>query len=345
MKENNLYNWTACVKCITYNHAPYITEAMNGFCMQDTSFPYVCVIIDDASTDNEQEIIKQYLHENFDLEDRTIVRKEETDDYYLIFSRHKLNFNCFFAAFLLKYNHHSCSKSKMKYLEEWLENTKYVAICEGDDYWTNPHKLQSQFSFLESHEEYVLAYTNALIVDSTSTIISTREVKRYNGNCLRALIEKGNFVVTAGVFYRNDADSDWIEVYKNIPFPLMLSDKPHWLFLATKGLFCYNPQKMTAYRYLKESASHHVDYDKAMAYSDNIRDIDLYFNDMYNIGVSKSVILKRAVLHRILSSIKFGNKKFVHEVYIGLKTYPSLLFKVNFWKLIVKRIIYICKGS
>ena len=64
------------VSCMTYNHAPYIVDAMNGFCMQETDFPFVCTIMDDASTDGEQEVIKKYLTDHFDLNDQTIVRNE-----------------------------------------------------------------------------------------------------------------------------------------------------------------------------------------------------------------------------------------------------------------------------
>ena len=66
------------VSCRTFNHANYITDAMNGFTIQQTNFPYVCTIVDDASTDGEQEVIRQYLQEHFDLEDKSVVRNEET---------------------------------------------------------------------------------------------------------------------------------------------------------------------------------------------------------------------------------------------------------------------------
>lgn len=89
------YKWMVRVSCMTYNHAPYITDALNGFCMQETTFPFICTIVDDASTDGEQEVIKQYLHEHFDLEDTSIVRNEETKDYTLTFARHKTNKNCY----------------------------------------------------------------------------------------------------------------------------------------------------------------------------------------------------------------------------------------------------------
>ena len=66
-------NYTVCIDCITFNHAPYIVDAMNGFCMQKTNFPFAAVILDDTSTDGEPEVIKQYLHKNFDLDNKDIV--------------------------------------------------------------------------------------------------------------------------------------------------------------------------------------------------------------------------------------------------------------------------------
>ena len=89
------------VKCLTFNHHTYIVDAMNGFCMQNTNFPYLCVVIDDCSTDGEQEVIKQYVFEHFNL-----ITNEDTDDYVLDFCQNKANENCYFAVFYLKYNHY-----------------------------------------------------------------------------------------------------------------------------------------------------------------------------------------------------------------------------------------------
>ena len=153
--------FTVRVKCMTYNHSSYIKEAMDGFCSQQTNFPFVCVIMDDASSDGEQDILNNYLQENFDLDDESISYTEETANYNLIFARHKTNCNCYFAVFLLKENHYQ-KKSKNQYLKkEWI-NTKYIANCEGDDYWVDSLKLQKQVDFLESHPDYSLVFHNAL---------------------------------------------------------------------------------------------------------------------------------------------------------------------------------------
>lgn len=166
------------INCMTFNHAPYIVNAMNGFCIQQTAFPYVAIIIDDASTDGEQEIISDYLHEHFDLEENNVARKEETTDYALTFARHKDNKNCFFAVFLLKYNHYSIKKEKWPYYLDFAKTPKYIALCEGDDYWTAPDKLQKQYETLETHPECTIALHRVQVVRADGTRIEGNTIPK-----------------------------------------------------------------------------------------------------------------------------------------------------------------------
>lgn len=159
-------DFQVCIQCMTFNHASYIDDAMNGICMQETDFPFVAVIMDDASTDGEPEVIKQYLQEHFDLENKSIVCKEETNDYIMTFARHKTNINCYFAVFYLKYNHFR-KKSKEPYFKEIMDSSKYVALCEGDDYWTSSFKLQKQVDFLNTHPEYSMCFHSTKIQNDT----------------------------------------------------------------------------------------------------------------------------------------------------------------------------------
>lgn len=163
MVENN--NVQVCVECMTFNQATYIKDTLDGFCMQQTSFPYVCIVMDDASTDGEQEVITKYLHDNFNLNDGAIVRTDETDDYVMTFAQHRNNLNCFFAVFFLKYNHYSKGIRKESYYAEWRNASKYLAMCEGDDYWTLPTKLQVQYDYLESHPNVVLSCHRYSVLD------------------------------------------------------------------------------------------------------------------------------------------------------------------------------------
>ena len=156
------HNYLVRVVCKTFNQASYIEDAMNGFSIQKTDFPFICIIIDDASTDNEPEVIQRYLAGQFDILDTNIAKTEETADYKMSFARHKTNLNCFFAVFFLKYNHFK-KKDKRPYYKEWTKDVKYEALCEGDDFWTDPLKLQKQIDHMESHPDCTLCFTNALM--------------------------------------------------------------------------------------------------------------------------------------------------------------------------------------
>ena len=92
MKEE--CNYMVRVSCMTYNQSAYITDAMNGFVMQQTNFPFVCTIVDDASTDGEQEVISAFVKENFDLQDTSIAYEKDVDYGHVAFARHKTNKNC-----------------------------------------------------------------------------------------------------------------------------------------------------------------------------------------------------------------------------------------------------------
>lgn len=146
------------VRCFTFNQSKYITETMDGFCMQKTNFPYICLIVDDASTDGEQEVIKSYLNKNFLSTESPITYIKETDYATINYTRHKDNINCFFAVLFLKHNHYSLHKTKMPYLKEWRDNVEFEAVCEGDDYWTDPYKLQKQIDIMEANPDCMLTF-------------------------------------------------------------------------------------------------------------------------------------------------------------------------------------------
>lgn len=153
------------VSCMTYNQSKYITDAMNGFTMQQTSFPFVCTIVDDASTDGEQEVIRKYVEDNFDFSDASVACHKETDYAHITYAQHKTNKNCFFAVLFLKENHYSQKKDKGPYLKEWRDGVEYMALCEGDDYWIVPDKLERQVEFLDENKEYTMCFHRAVIMN------------------------------------------------------------------------------------------------------------------------------------------------------------------------------------
>lgn len=138
------------VRCATYNHSKYIEDALNGFAMQQTNFPFVCLVMDDASTDGEQDVIRAWMERECDMS------RAETIDIstsVVIIVPHMTNNSCTFAFYFLKQNLYGTGK-KTLYVNPWRENCKYEAMCEGDDYWIDPYKLQLQVDFLDSNLDY-----------------------------------------------------------------------------------------------------------------------------------------------------------------------------------------------
>lgn len=132
------------IKCFAYNHEKFIRDTLESFVMQKTNFRFEAIVHDDASTDGTAEIIRGYAEKYPDI----IKPIYETENQY---SKKD--------GSLSRIMHEACKG-------------KYVAICEGDDYWIDPYKLQKQVDFLESNQDYVICfhrykqfYQNVLLFD------------------------------------------------------------------------------------------------------------------------------------------------------------------------------------
>lgn len=248
MGEN--YKYMVCTRCFTYNHKKYITDAMNGFVMQQTDFSYVCTIVDDASTDGEQDVIRKYLNENFDLKDSTIAYEKDTDYGHVTFARHKSNKNCYFAVIYLNENHYSQKKSKAPYLTEWI-NAKYIALCEGDDYWTDPLKLQKQVEYMEKHEECCMC-THATNWETNGNIY--RYGCQYDYPCdltTDEVIRNGGlYIATNSLVYKSWLNNDRPEWRRKSS----VGDFPLQILGTLRGSLHYLPDTMSVYRYMREES-------------------------------------------------------------------------------------------
>lgn len=243
----NTDTYKVCVRCFTFNHVSFIKETMDGFTMQQTSFPFVCVIIDDVSTDGELVVIKKYLQENFELYDKSVVKHEETDDYVLTFAQHKKNRNCFFAVYFLKYNHYSVNKTKWIYIPKWTDDASYHAICEGDDYWTDPRKLQIQFDYMESHPECTMTCHRAqLYSEKKHKHIGEQYCRNSDGvlNPVEIINRTGLYIPTCSLMYRPLIRDNYPEYCQNCK----VSDYPLQITAAMKGSVYYFNKCMSVYR-------------------------------------------------------------------------------------------------
>lgn len=263
------------IVCRTFNQARYIEDTMNGFCIQETKFPFVAIIIDDASTDGEPEIISQYLENLFDM---VHAQYDENDDAKRIAAVHKDNPNCHFLVILLKYNFYSINKAQYPLYKGWYENVPYIAMCEGDDYWTDSLKLQKQVDYLESHPECGLVYTNSKILNQKEEKFTDTELPR-QANFETLLFSSP--IMTLTTCFRADVNSKYsydIPRDKN----WQMGDLPLWLYIASQCDIKYLPDVTSVYRKLNNSASHFNSVDKSVNFCMSSYKIRKFFAEKYN---------------------------------------------------------------
>lgn len=247
-----LTDYKVCIPCMTYNHAPYIEDAMNGFVIQRTNFPFVALIIDDASTDGADRIITTFLQDNFD---KNSFREEDTDDALITFAIHKNNPNCHFLVVLLKYNFYNIKKGKTPMVKDWYERPLYRAMCEGDDYWTDPKKLQQQVDILDTCPEYSMVCCRArMYSEKHKTFRKKDNYCRHGDGDLtpEEIIRRGGYYIpTCSVIYRTDVRRNNFPIYgRKSP----VGDYPTQIWLAMKGKVYYFDTPMAVYRVDNPSA-------------------------------------------------------------------------------------------
>ena len=204
------------IGCVTYNHEFYIRDALNSFLMQKTTFPIEILIHDDASTDKTADIIREYEKKHPDII-KSIYQKENQYS-----KRVGISVNYQFPR----------------------ARGKYIALCEGDDYWTDPYKLQKQVDFLEANPEYVLCFHN--VFRKYENLDRADEL--YNSFSEDLTLTKQdlllkNHIATVSVVFRNIPNivPDWAS-------DLPAGDYPLWCALANQGEIRYLNETMAVYR-------------------------------------------------------------------------------------------------
>ena len=208
------------IRCTTYNHEAYIRQCLEGFVMQKTNFRFEAIVHDDASTDGTAAIIREYAEKYPDI----IKPIYETENQY---SKHD-------GSLMRIMNAHT--------------HGKYVAMCEGDDYWTDPLKLQKQVDFLEHNPHVVMVYTGFQTVDKNGRRVKFDNFEYYkkkskSGDAFRLLLQS-NFIMTLTTCYRKECIVD-NPIYENCPERI---DYALFLTAASMGDVAYLSEKTACYR-------------------------------------------------------------------------------------------------
>ncbi len=224
------------IQCLVYNHEPYLRECLNGFVSQQTDFSFVAIVHDDASSDNSTAIIREYA-ERYPNIIKPIYEVEnqwsKNDDSFL------------------------------RIISKALENTqcKYIAICEGDDFWTDSLKLQKQVDILEADESLMACCTNSSVVDEQGNVLEKRWAKPIVPNSiegkytLRDFFDQGHSYPTASVVYRRSHFNEINAKCKVMQNPY-LGDWTLWIAILCFGDMYYLDDVTCAYRINPTSITH-----------------------------------------------------------------------------------------
>ena len=208
------------IVCITYNHERFIRDCLEGFVMQKTNFPFEILINDDASTDKTADIIREYE------------------------AKYPHLFRCVYQT-----ENQWGKKNVLTDILFPMVQGKYLALCEGDDYWTDPLKLQKQVDFLDASPDFSVCFHPVVVHwndNSKPDSIFPSEKERFHKTelALKDLLDH-NFIQTNSVVYRWRFHLDSLEL---IPSHILPADCFLHLLHAQVGKIGFLPDVMAVYR-------------------------------------------------------------------------------------------------
>lgn len=278
------------IRCAVYNQEKYIRQCLDGFVMQKTKFRFEVIVHDDASTDDTVSIIKKYS-ESYPEIIKPIFEKE---------------------------NQYSKHDGSIRKIMDTACSGKYIAFCEGDDYWTDPLKLQKQVDILESNPDVSFVYTGFQTVDSESVDMYREKyeeflTKSHSGDILKELIVKGNFIMTLTTCFRREVfDSDIMkESSKGM-------DYLYFLVAASMGNAVFLPEKTGCYRYSENSE----------------------MNSNLSFVQNRYMDIKRYIINAILEK-KIGKRSSIKRIslYTGIMSNALSIYKNGVDKMYLKSIL------
>lgn len=216
------------ISCITYNHENFIRDAIEGFLMQKTTFPVEILIHDDASTDKTASIVREY-EEKYPHLIKPIYQTE---------------------------NQYSKRDGTIGRIQRGRARGKYIAICEGDDYWTDSLKLQKQVEFLKKNSDCSLCFHASKSIRNNNPkdyiLHRPKDIPLHNKFEMKhAILGGGGFMATNSMLFHRKYIQDRPAWMEKTP----VGDAPLMLLLASKGKIGYIDEVMSVYRVMSSSTS------------------------------------------------------------------------------------------
>ena len=246
------------IHCLVYNHEPFLRQCLEGFVMQKASFRFEAIVHDDASTDGSTSIIRDYAKKYPDI----IKPIFETENQY------------------------SKKDGSLGKIMAQACVGKYVALCEGDDYWNDPLKLQVQVDYMECHPECGLCYSNFNILKQDTGVIIPNVLSLDLPGFPPTFSSPEDFILNKGYY----CPPSWLmrnSVLKSLPTDWQFSDGSFVMFahfLCTSKVH-YIDSALATYRVLSESASHSAVYENNYKRDQDLLRTQLFLLEKYSLNL------------------------------------------------------------
>lgn len=244
-------NYTVAVQVLTYNQKDYIAQCLDGIVMQRTTFPFVAVVHDDASTDGTADIVRQYAERYPDI----------------------------IHPILQTENQYSKGNSPAKIVAEKINalNPKYKCIVDGDDYWTDADFLQVCYDWLEEHPACAVAYTKTQVMEMPSGLIREKDAgHRWETPTLETMLIR-NMIPIHTALFRLDAYHEYYQEVKPFEKPWQVNDWSIWLYMLAKHEVKFIDRTTAILRMTTVSMTRKKSLWARVRYLNNLKQIPLYF--------------------------------------------------------------------
>lgn len=303
----SMNNIMVSICCTAYNHEKYISDAIDSFLMQKTNFEFEILIHDDASTDKTAEIIREY-----EKKYPSIIKP-----IYQIENKYSKGIEIVYT--------YNFTRAK----------GKYIAMCEGDDYWIDPYKLQKQFEYMENNPECSLCVHSAKRVTVEKKDIGV--VRANNGNKSYTVDE---IILGGGGMFATNSMLFPTILAKNVPdfyLKCPVGDYPLTIYLSLKGEVYYIDSLMSAYRVMTENSwtqkmqgnlQKHIQHIKLI--EKMLNEVDEYSNFIHSKSIKEHIVKNQFNMKIMEGKFKEARNGEYREYY------KSLNIKSKF-KLIIKQ--------
>lgn len=244
-------NYIVAVQVLTYNQKDYIAQCLDGIVMQRTTFPFVAVVHDDASTDGTADIVRKYAERYPDI-------------IHPIFQTE---------------NQYSKGNSPAKIVADKINalNPKYKCIVDGDDYWTNADFLQVCYDWLEEHPACAVAYTKTLVMEMPSGVIREKGGgHRWETPTLESMLI-WNMIPIHTALFRLDVYRQYYQEVKPFEKSWPVNDWAIWLYMIAKHEVQFIDRTTAILRMTPVSMSRKKSLWARVRYLNNVKQIPLYF--------------------------------------------------------------------